>query len=78
MRSKLSDLFHDNLIAQYKEMIHEALLESDHLMFLDEDLFNQKLKGIMAAAKVDGLKPEDIMILTEEAKKEIVTHRKAG
>ena len=40
--------------------------------------FNQKLKGIMAAAKLDGLNAEDIHILVEAAKLEVSIHQKAG
>lgn len=78
MSIKPSEQFHSALIAQYKDMIHEALLESDHLTFLDEELFNHKLKSIMAAAKLDGLNAEDIHILVEAAKLEVTTHQKAG
>lgn len=78
MITKLNEQFHDSLIAQYKELIHEALIESDHLDFLDEVLFNKKFNVILVSAKYDGLTSEDIMFLTEQAKREILDHRKAA
>lgn len=78
MTTKLNDQFHDTLISQYKDMIHEAVLECDHLLFLDEELFNQKLGPIYASAKLDGLNTEDIHILVEAAKLEVTVHKKAG
>ena len=57
MSRKYSEQFHDTLIAQYKDMIHEAILECDHRIFVEEDLYRQKCQGILAAAKIDGVDP---------------------
>jgi len=78
MSIKPSEQFHSSLIAQYKDMIHEALLESKHKLFLDIDLFDQKMQTILNAAKLDGLTLEDVYALVEEAKKEIRGHAHAA
>jgi hypothetical protein len=78
MSTKPSEQFHSTLIAQYKDMIHEALLESDHKMFLDEDLFEEKLQVIMTAAKMDGLSKQEVLSLVEEAKREAPHHEKVS
>lgn len=59
-------------------MIHEALLESDHKMFLDHDLFEHKLQGIVKAAKLDGLSKDEILMLVDEAKNEMPAHADVG
>jgi hypothetical protein len=74
MSHQQSEQFHATLIAQYKELIHVALLESDHLMFLDQELFDKKLQAIVKAASVDGLTKGEIMLLVEEARTEIPSH----
>jgi hypothetical protein len=76
--SRPSENFHEALMAQYKDMIHEALLECNHKLFLDVDKFDQKMQGILNAAKLDGLTLEDIYALVEEAKKEMPHHPHVG
>lgn len=74
--SKPSEQFHTNLIAQYKELIHEKLLECDHKLEFDYDLFDKKLWQVIKAAKIDGLTREEVLELVEIARKEIPSHRK--
>ncbi len=78
MGIKSSEQFHVSLIAQYKEMIHEALLESDHKLEFDHFVFESKLTDIIKYATADGLTKTEIMNLVEEAKNEIPSHAKAA
>ena len=57
-----SDLFHEGLLAQYQELIKEAILESetDHKTRIDLGKLNMKLKLIYKAAQYDGLDEETI------------------
>lgn len=77
MSIKPSEEFHANLILQYKELIHEKLLESDHKMEFDYELFEKKLLQVFKAAKLDGLTREEVLELVEIARKEIPSHRRA-
>lgn len=54
--------FQDALICQYRDLIHEAILESetDHKTKLDINKLNAKLRVIMRAAQYDGI-PEDVI-----------------
>jgi hypothetical protein len=74
---KPSEQFHENLLTQYKELIHEKLLESDHKLEFDHDLFEKLLFQVMKAAQVDGLSPEEVLELIEIAKREVPSHRRA-
>lgn len=78
MGTKPSEHFHRALIAQYKDMIHEALIESDHKLFLDVGLFIEKLDGIVTAAVIDGLSESEIYLLVDEVRAEISTLHKVG
>jgi predicted HTH domain antitoxin len=77
MSIKPSEQFHDNLIAQYKELIHEKLKESDHRLEFDHELFEKKLFQVIKAAKLDGLSREEVLKLVEIAKSEIPSHCRA-
>lgn len=64
-----SEKFHDALIAQYQEMIREAILESEteHKTRMDIGKLNAKLKMIYKAAKYDGLDEDTISNLIDLA-----------
>lgn len=51
------DQFVNTLIAQYKETIEEALVESEHVYrsTIDYDLLHMKVVELLKAARVDGL-----------------------
>lgn len=61
--------FQDVLICQYRDLIHEAILESetDHKTRLDIGRLNAKLKVICKAATYDGLDEHTIGQLIDEA-----------
>lgn len=61
--------FHSNLEAQYRELIHEAVLESetDHKTRLNIGKLNSKLKLICKAAQFDGLTDAEVTQMIDEA-----------
>ena len=61
--------FQNVLICQYRDLIHEAILESetDHKTKLDIGKLNSKLRVIFKAAHFDGLSDEVISHLIDEA-----------
>jgi hypothetical protein len=61
--------FQDALICQYRDLIHEAILESetDHKTKLDINKLNAKLRVILRAAQYDGIPEEVISHLIDEA-----------
>jgi hypothetical protein len=61
--------FHEALISQYRDLIHEAILESetDWKTRLDLGKLNSKLKIIMKAAAYDGLNEATINHLIDQA-----------
>lgn len=65
---KLED-FQDTLISQYRDLIHEAILESetDHKTRMDLGKLNSKLSLITKAAAYDGLNETTISQLIDEA-----------
>lgn len=69
MNVRSIETFHDALIAQYRELIHEAILESEteHKTRMDIGKLNAKLKVIYKAAAYDGLGEEVINQLIDEA-----------
>ena len=69
MRLVASEQFQDSLIGQYRDLIHEAVLESesDHKTRLDIGKLNSKLQIIMKAAAFDGLPEHVVTQLIEEA-----------
>lgn len=64
-----SENFHDALIAQYKELIQEAILESEteHKTRMDIGKLNSKLQVIYKAAQFDGLNDAIISDLIDNA-----------
>jgi hypothetical protein len=64
-----SDTFHDILIAQYRELINEAILESEteHKTRMDIGKLNSKLQVIYKAAQYDGLNESVIGELIDQA-----------
>lgn len=62
----IAEKFKETFLRQYKEEVHEMLVESTHKLGIDWDEFNFKLARTWNAAKVDGLAAEDFeQILTE-------------
>ena len=61
--------FHEALVCQYRDLIHEAILESetDHKTRMDLGKLNSKLQVILKAAQYDGLPETTINQLIEEA-----------
>lgn len=61
--------FKDALVCQYRDLIHEAILESetDHKTRMDLGKLNAKLRVICKAAQYDGLTEETISQLIDEA-----------
>lgn len=64
-----SELFHDALVAQYRDLIHEAIIESEteHKTRVDIGKLNSKLRVIMKAAQYDGLDESTICELIDQA-----------
>lgn len=69
MNARNSENFHDALIAQYRDLIHEAILESEteHKTRMDIGKLNSKLQVIFKAAQYDGLNESIISQLIDEA-----------
>jgi hypothetical protein len=67
--NKISEHFQETLICQYRELITEAILESetDHKTRLNLGKLNSKLKVICKAAQYDGLPEVIIDQLIDEA-----------
>lgn len=61
--------FQEALVCQYRDLIHEAILESetDHKTRLNIGKLNSKLKVICKAAQYDGLSQTTIDQLIDEA-----------
>lgn len=64
-----SETFREALICQYRDLIHEAILESetDHKTRLNLGKLNSKLKVICKAAQYDGINEDIINQLIDEA-----------
>jgi hypothetical protein len=69
MTAKPSEYFHQSIVSLYKEMIQEALLESEveGRTRLDESKLHDKLEEIEVHSKVDGLSHKEIKFLIDEA-----------
>ena len=69
MNVRNSEKFHEALISQYRELIHEAIIESEteHKTRMDLGKLNSKLKLIFKAAKYDGLDESTISELIDQA-----------
>ncbi len=63
------ETFQEALICQYRDLIHEAILESetDHKTRMDLGKLNSKLRVITKAAQYDGLSDSVISQLIDEA-----------
>lgn len=63
------ETFQEALICQYRDLIHEAILESetDHKTRMDIGKLNSKLQVISKAAHYDGLSETIIEQLIDEA-----------
>lgn len=63
------ETFQEALICQYRDLIHEAILESetDHKTRMDLGKLNAKLRVICKAAQYDGLTDDIIHSLIDEA-----------
>lgn len=61
--------FQEALVCQYRELIHEAILESetDHKTCLNIGKLNSKLQVIFKAAQYDGLSESKINELIDQA-----------
>ncbi len=61
--------FKDALVCQYRDLIHEAVLESetDHKTRVDLGKLNSKLRVISKAAHYDGLSDDEVSRLIDEA-----------
>lgn len=69
MNVKNLEHYQETLVAQYRDMIHEAIIECehDHKTSMDIGSLNKKLTTIMKAAKVDGLPESTVNQLIDEA-----------
>ena len=69
MNVRKQENFQEALICQYRDLIHEAILESetDWKTRLDLGRLNSKLKVIMKAAAYDGLDETTISHLIDQA-----------
>lgn len=69
--TKPFDSFHESLICQYRELIHEAMIESevDHKSHLDLNIFVSKVESLMKAALLDGIAEHEVVALIEEAQR---------
>lgn len=65
---KSHEQFYESLVAQYRDLIHEALLESEeeHKTRVNLGVLNSKLQMIYNAAKYDGLEERIIDDLISE------------
>lgn len=64
-----TETFHNALVAQYRELIQEAVLESEteHKTQMDIGKLNSKLQVIYKAANYDGINETVINELIEQA-----------
>lgn len=69
MNGKNAENFRDALEAQYRDIIHEAILEceTDHKTRLNIGKLNSKLKLITKAAKFDGLSDKTVSQMIDDA-----------
>jgi hypothetical protein len=68
LNAKNSELFHDALVCQYRDLIHEAILEceTDHKTSINIGKLNAKLRMISKAAACDGLGEDVVNQLIDE------------
>lgn len=75
MNVRSLETFQEALVCQYRDLIHEAILESetDHKTRLNIGKLNSKLQVICKAAQYDGLDEMTINRLIDEAIPQTVT-----
>lgn len=80
MNARTIEHFHDSIVSLYKEMIQEALLESeiDARSHLDTTFLEKKVTEIISSAGVDGLTYQEIRTLVDDAIQEWVSHHKVA
>lgn len=68
MNQKSTENFHQSLLFQYRDLIEEAILESefDHKTGLNTHLFDAKLMQIYQAGQVDGVSEDEVRMLIQE------------
>ncbi|WPU66661.1 hypothetical protein [Peredibacter starrii] len=71
MSSRPFDYFHDSLLSQYRELIREAILESeiDHKLHIDMNILSIKVQNIIHAALIDGISELEVRGLLAEAQR---------
>ncbi len=69
MNVRKQENFQDVLVRQYRDLIHEAILESetDHKTSMDIGKLNSKLRVICKSASYDGLSEDIVSQLIDEA-----------
>ena len=69
MKDSANETFNSGLIAQYRDLIQEAILESesDHRTCLNLGRLNARLQVILRAAHYDGMPEELINQLIDES-----------
>ncbi len=80
LKREISMEFQEKLVTQYRDLIHEAVLESEseHRTVLNLGRLNAKLKVILKAAQYDGLPENVINTLIDEAVPSTQTYSRAA
>ncbi len=80
LKREISMEFQEKLVTQYRDLIHEAVLESEseHRTVLNLGRLNAKLKVILKAAQYDGLPENVINTLIDEAVPTTQTYSRAA
>jgi hypothetical protein len=80
LKREISMEFQEKLVTQYRDLIHEAVLESEseHRTVLNLGRLNSKLKVILKAAQYDGLPENIINTLIDEAVPSTQTYSRAA
>lgn len=80
LKREISMEFQEKLVTQYRDLIHEAILESEseHRTVLNLGRLNSKLKVILKAAQYDGLPENIINTLIDEAVPSTQTYSRAA
>lgn len=80
LKREISMEFQEKLVTQYRDLIHEAVLESEseHRTVLNLGRLNAKLKVILKAAQYDGLPENVINRLIDEAVPTTQTYSRAA
>ena len=80
LKREMSMDFQEKLVSQYRELIHEAVLESEseHRTVLNLGSLNAKLRVILKAAEYDGLPESVINQLIDDATPATETYFRAA